>query len=53
LRRAAAAVLHGEPRRGREIDEVVLFLPQELAPSATAVQECAAARSPSPDLVTG
>jgi hypothetical protein len=37
LRRAAAAVLHGEPRRGREIGEVVLFLPQELAPSATAL----------------
>jgi hypothetical protein len=37
LRRAAAAVLHGEARRGREIGEVVLFLPQELAPSATAL----------------
>jgi hypothetical protein len=37
LRRAAAAVLHDEPRRGREIGEVVLFLPQELAPSATAL----------------
>jgi hypothetical protein len=30
-------VLHGEARRGREIGEVVLFLPQELAPSATAL----------------
>ena len=30
-------MLHGEPRRGREIGEVVLFLPQELAPSATAL----------------
>ena len=37
LRRAAATVLRGEPRRGREIGEVVLFLPQELAPSATAL----------------
>jgi hypothetical protein len=37
LRRAAAAVLHDEPRRGREIGEVVLFLPQELSPSATAL----------------
>ena len=37
LRRAAAAVLRREPRRGREIGEVVLFLPQELAPSATAL----------------
>jgi len=37
LRRAAAAVLHGEPRRGREIGAVVLFLPQELTPSATAL----------------
>jgi ATP-dependent helicase/nuclease subunit B len=37
LRRAAAAVLHGEPGRGREIGEVVLFLPQELSPSATAL----------------
>jgi len=37
LRRAAAAVLHGEPHRGGEIGEVVLFLPQELSPSATAL----------------
>ena len=37
LRRAAAAVLHGEPRRGREIGVVVLYLPQELSPSATAL----------------
>ena len=37
LRRTAAAVLHDEPRRGREIGEVVLFLPQELSPSATAL----------------
>jgi hypothetical protein len=37
LRRAAAAVLHDEPQRGREIGVVVVFLPQELAPSATAL----------------
>ena len=37
LRRAAAAVLHGEPRRGSEIGAVVLFLPQELPPTATAL----------------
>jgi hypothetical protein len=37
LRRAAASVLHGQPRRGGEIGAVVLFLPQELAPSAGAL----------------
>jgi ATP-dependent helicase/nuclease subunit B len=37
LRRAAAAVLRGEPRWGREIGPAVVFLPQELAPSATAM----------------
>ena len=37
LRRAAAAVLRGEPHRGREIGAVVLFLPQELSPSAAAM----------------
>ena len=37
LRRAAAAVLRGEPRWGREIGAVVLFLPQELSPSGAAM----------------
>ena len=37
LRRAAAAVLRGEPRRGREMGVTVVFLPQELPPSAAAM----------------
>ena len=37
LRRAAAAVLRGEPHRGREMGVTVVFLPQELPPSAAAM----------------
>ena len=37
LRRAAAAVLRGQPSQGREVGVAVVFLPQELSPSATAM----------------